>query len=64
MNFNKRYRDWQIACIDKCNEVYDTDFTFDNIDKDFEVCEYGAIHVYGGGWYESLIPFDDEVEYR
>ncbi len=59
MNFDKQYKEWQVACIEKCNEIYDTDFTLNNMEEEFEVCEHGAIHVYGGGWYEGLIPFSE-----
>lgn len=58
MSFDKQYKDWQIGCIKECNRIYDTEFVIENMDKQFEVCEHGAIHVYGGGWYEGLMAFE------
>lgn len=58
MNFDKQYRNWQIICIEDCNKKYSTDFNIKDMDKKFEVCEDGKIHIYGGVWYEGLVPFE------
>ena len=61
--FWKNVERWQKQRIDECNISYDTKFKHEDIDNTLEVLDNGTIHVYGGGWYEGLTPFNSEVRY-